>query len=72
MRAAPGVSIDTPPSAGNEFCTGLMVTQNVFQNSYSCPKWGGALIKVECVASDTAPDNWDRFVYTDLSSDAKN
>lgn len=34
-------------------CRGIAVTQNTFSNNFGCPKYGGSLIKLECIPDET-------------------
>ena len=38
-----------PPDSANIFCAGYHFEQNTFTENINCPRYGGALIKLECV-----------------------
>ncbi len=32
-------------------CLGISILSNIFENNFGCPKYGGSLIKIECVSN---------------------
>lgn len=33
-------------------CKGISLTENTFSNNFGCPKYGGGLIKIECIPEE--------------------
>lgn len=69
-RGRNGASIfTTTPNDAGIFCVGYHFESNVFTENFGCPRYSGAVIKMECVEyGDTSAAMNDRITHSTLSS----
>ena len=61
-----GSILNLVPSAGQEFCTGVHVENNIFQHNFGCFARSGGVVRVECVDYNSQSDAIDNIFMPDL------
>jgi hypothetical protein len=61
--------VNPTDAAGNLFCTGYHFEGNTFTKNFGCPRYGGAVIKMECLdTTDSSSQANDQITGLGLTS----